>query len=155
MCKSSAWIRNGSVIDSGMNKFVRFIHNAVAGNKLAMRLAFLPFIWMPMIVGVFLKENLENRLLHYCLFAVLYLIGFTILYFFFKLIVSGRSLQLQKAAMVLVILLMQNIIMILLFNYKISVSIGSLLLAALLSLVITLVCVCPMLTKAKVLNHTD
>ena len=60
-----------------MNKFVRFIHNAVAGNKLAMRLAFLPFIWMPMIVGVFLKENLENRLLHYCLFAVLYLIGFT------------------------------------------------------------------------------
>lgn len=138
-----------------MSKFAKFIQNAVVGNKLAMRLAFLPFIWIPMIVGVFLKENPENRLLHYCLFAVLYLIGFTILYFFFKLIVSGRSLQLQKAAMVLVILLIQNIIMILLFNYKISVSIGSLLLAALLSLVITLVCICLMLTKAKVLNHTD
>lgn len=138
-----------------MNKFYKFIQKAVVGNKLAMRLAFLPFIWILMVVGVFLKENPENRLLHYCLFAVLYLIGFTIFYFFFKLIVSGRSLQLQKAAMVLVILLIQNIIMLLLFNYKISVSIGNLLLAALLSLVITLVCICLMLTKTKVLNHTD
>ena len=121
-------------------------------NKLASRLALLPFLWIPGVFGHFFRNEPENSfLMKFLLFAIVYLIFTGVLYLIFKKITAAKQLKFsnKRNYIYLSIITLQVFLFTIFYIVQIFVSWESLLLTVPISFVITFLCL-TLVTKEHV-----
>jgi hypothetical protein len=129
-----------------MSELKKNFRKITTGNKLASRIAVVPFTWIPMVVPLYLIEKDAHLLMNFFIFAVIYITGTVLLYFLFKYLVINKQFRSSNGAFLFfMVLFAQNIIMIFLYGYHIFTSKESLFITILSSLIIILLCILTMM----------
>lgn len=136
-----------------MENIKLFLRNILTGNKLASRLAVVPFLWIPIgAAGSILRnEPKDSFLIKFAIFTVVYLIFTGFLYLVFKKITASKRVKLsdKKNFLYLSIILLQCILFVIPYGVQRLISWESLFLTIPISLVVTFICTI-MITKEKV-----
>lgn len=130
-----------------------FLEKILTANKLASRLAVVPFLWIPIgAAGSILKnEPKDSFLIKFAVFVIVYLIFTGVLYLVFRKIAASKRVKLsdKKNFLYLSIIVLQCILFIIPYGVQRLISWESLFLTIPISLVITLICTI-MITKEEV-----
>ncbi len=118
-----------------------FFQDISTGNKLAARLAIIPFIWLPIIAGHLLKEDKGYGLIYYCFSAVIYIMMLAMLYLFLKKITKGKKIKSFEIALgCYLLLIVQNLVIVYLYIHQIMQTLSSLWIGILISLFSITIC---------------
>ncbi|TCO96260.1 hypothetical protein EV202_10129 [Bacteroides heparinolyticus] len=120
---------------------IQFFQDISTGNKLAARLAIVPFIWLPIIAGHLLKEDKGYSLIYYCFFVVIYIMMLAMLYLFLKKITKGKKNKSFEIALgCYLLLIVQNLVIVYLYIHQIMQTLSSLWIGILISLFSITIC---------------
>lgn len=136
-----------------MEKIKLFLKNILTGNKLASRLAVVPFSWIPIgAAGSVLRhEPKDSFMIKFAVFAIVYIVFTFFLYLVFKKITASKRVKLsdKKSFLYLSIILLQCLLFVIPYGVQWLISWNSLFLTIPMSFVITLICTI-MITEEKV-----
>ena len=119
---------------------IQFFQDISTGNKLAARLAIVPFIWLPIIAGHLLKED-KGYMIYYCFFVVIYIMMLAMLYLFLKKITKGKKNKSFEIALgCYLLLIVQNLVIVYLYIHQIMQTLSSLWIGILISLFSITIC---------------
>jgi hypothetical protein len=125
----------------------------MSGNKLAARLSVLPFLWLPIIAGIFFKGNLK----YFAIFTTIFIVGLWLLYLIFRKIVALKPLKssIKENLLCLVVIFMQNILAVFLYSYQLLHTKLSLLITIPASLIVAWLCLIWLIKSPKSDNSTN